>query len=167
MSGKKPANAWHDVRGVTYEELRSAEEEVMKRYGDIIDEPRPRDKSRKRNSANRRAAQFLPFAALTGFDDEIAEEERLTDERIELSEEQKEQLDRTLQRAEAMISPEVTAVVFEEDTRKAGGAYVKKHGFLKNVDFVNGILQFTDRTKIPIHAVVNLYLHESAEETDE
>ena len=167
MSGKKPANAWHDVRGVTYEELRSAEEEVMKRYGDIIDEPRPRDKSRKRNSANRRAAQFLPFAALTGFDDEIAEEGRLTDERIELSEEQKEQLDRTLQRAEAMISPEVTAVVFEEDTRKAGGAYVKKHGFLKNVDFVNGILQFTDRTKIPIHAVVNLYLHESAEETDE
>ena len=167
MSGKKPANAWHDVRGVTYEELRSAEEEVMKRYGDIIDEPRPQDKSRKRNSANRRAAQFLPFAALTGFDDEIAEEGRLTDERIELSEEQKEQLDRTLQRAEAMISPEVSAVVFEEDARKAGGAYVKKHGFLKNVDFVNGILQFTDRTKIPIHAVVNLYLYESAEETDE
>ena len=167
MSGKKPANAWHDVRGVTYEELRSAEEEVMKRYGDIIDERRPQDKSRKRNSANRRAAQFLPFAALAGFDDEIAEEGRLTDERIELSEEQKEQLDRTLQRAEAMISPEVSAVVFEEDARKAGGAYVKKHGFLKNVDFVNGILQFTDRTKIPIHAVVNLYLHASAEETDE
>ena len=167
MSEKKPANAWHDVRGVTYEELRSAEETVMKRYGDIIDAPRPYDPSRKHASANSRAAQFLPFAALTGFDDEIAEEGRLTDTRIELSEEQKEQLDRTLQEAETMVQPEVTAVVFEEDALKAGGAYVRKHGFLKNVDVVNGILQFTDKTRIPIHAVVDLYLHESPEETDQ
>lgn len=167
MNEKKPANAWHDVRGVTYEELRSAEETVLKRYGDIIDAPRPYDPARKHASANSRAAQFLPFAALTGFDDEIAEEGRLTDARIELSEEQKEHLDRILQEAETMERPDVTAVVFEEDERKAGGAYVKKRGILKNVDFVNGILQFTDKTKIPIHAVVNLYLNESSEETDQ
>lgn len=167
MSEKKPQNAWHDVRGVTYEELRSSEALVMEKYGDIIDCPRPCDPSRKKASPETRAAQFLPFAALTGFDDEIAEEGRLTEERIELSEGQKEELDRTIREAAELLryeTPEVTAVVFQEDVRKAGGSYVTRHGFLKTIDPVKGILVFTDKTKLPLGDLMDLYLHKRSEE---
>ena len=169
MSEKKPANAWHDVRGVTYEELRAAEALVMEKYGDIIDCPRPYDPSRKKASPETRAAQFLPFAALTGFDAEIAEEGRFTETRIELSEEQKEELDRTVQKAEDLLkrkNPEVTAVFFQEDLRKAGGVYVTRHGYLKKIVPEKGILVFTDKTEIPLDDLIDLYVHEeSGEET--
>lgn len=167
MSEKKPKNAWHEVRGVTYDELRASEALVMEKYGDIIDCPRPSDPSRKRASAETRAAQFLPFAALTGFDDEIAEEGRLTEERIELSEEQKEALDRTIQKAMSLLetgNPEVTAVVFAEDTRKQGGAYVSRRGILKKIDPIKGVLVFTDKSSLPLGDLMDLSLHEDNEE---
>ena len=165
MSGKKPENAWHNVRGVTYEELRHAEETVLEKYGDIINAARPDDPSRRKASANSRAAQFLPFAALTGFDDEIAEEGRLTEKRIELSDEQKEQIDRTIRRAAETIQelPEVTAVIFAEDPLKEGGAYVTMHGRLKKIDSARGELVFTDKTRLPADDLMYLYLHEEEE----
>ena len=168
MSGTKPENAWHNVRGVTYEELRHAEETVLEQYGDIIDAKRPEDPSRRKASANSRAAQFLPFAALTGFDDEIAEEGRLTEKRIELSEEQKEQIDRTIRRAAEKIQefPEMTAVIFAEDPLKEGGAYVTMHGRLKKIDSARGELVFTDKTRLPADDLVYLYLHEEEENAE-
>ncbi len=161
MTEKKPANAWHDVRGVTYEELRASEALVMEKYGDIIDCPRPFDPARKKASPETRAAQFLPFAALTGFDDEIAEEGRWTEERMERSEGQNEELDRNLREIMDLLpenTPEVSAVVFQEDPRKEGGAYVTKHGFIKKIDKERGVLLFTDRTSVPLSDLMDLYL---------
>lgn len=158
MKGKR-VNAWHSVYGADYKELKEAEAIVQKKYGDILDCERPNDPSRKKASANSRAAQFSPFAALSGFEGEIAEEGRLTDMRIELSEEQKEQLDRTIAKLQAKIeqNPSVTAVIFREDEKKAGGSYVSVQGQIKKIDPVRGTLVFTDKSVIRLCDIVDLY----------
>ena len=61
-------NAWHHVVGVGKEEIPEAEREAMERYGDIIDLPHPEPVNRSRMSREARAAQFAPFAALTGYE---------------------------------------------------------------------------------------------------
>ncbi len=163
---EKRVNAWHSVYGVTYEELNEAEELVRSKYGDILDCKRPEDPSRRKASRNSRAAQFSPFAALAGFDEKIEEEQRLTDMRIELSEEQKEQMDRVIQSAEHRISemPELTAAVFREDPVKPGGAYVTVNGRLKKIDRVQGILVLADGIRISIGDLAELHLLEDTED---
>ena len=86
---EKPKNAWHNVYGVSSGELQNAGKETTERYGDILYAERPHS-GRKKNSARSRAAQFLPFAALTGFETEIETEGRYTEERVELSAEELE-----------------------------------------------------------------------------
>ena len=104
-----------------------------------------------------RAAQFSPFAALTGFDAAIAETGRLTQEKIELDEEQLCLLNRKLQLL--MDDPaerEVTLTFFRPDSRKDGGAYVTVTGFLKKVDSYERIIVMTDGTKIPMEDVCHI-----------
>lgn len=99
-----------------------------------------------------RAAQFSPFAALTGHDEAIRETARLTESFAELDEEQKEQLDKRLRmllakiEAEPCSEPEIRAVYFEPDVRKNGGAYISVCGKVKKVDKYNQQLLLTDGT---------------------
>ena len=76
------ANAWHEVRGVTSGELKKAQEEVREKYGDILREPRPISMKHRPMSPENRAAQFAPFAALTGYDSAIAETARYTEDSV-------------------------------------------------------------------------------------
>ncbi|MDO4521494.1 MAG: hypothetical protein Q4B44_07595 [Erysipelotrichaceae bacterium] len=102
------------------EEMKAAAEEAERLYGDLLYMPRPVSKKHPRSSRDSRAAQFSPFAALTGYDDAIKETARLTKEKPELSEEQKEQLDRTMR--ELITDPsEVTIVYYVMDDLKEGG----------------------------------------------
>lgn len=133
---EKPKNAWHNVYGISSEELQNAKEAVEKRYGDILYAKRPDHTGRKQNPSHNRAAQFLPFAALTGFETEIAVEGRYTEQRVELSSEEMEALEAGLQEVRRTIQtmPEVVLERFEPDPDKAGGCYREIRARIRKID---------------------------------
>src|SRR3712207_9327130 len=102
-----------------------------------------------------RAAQFAPFAALTGHDAALLETARLTQQPIELSEYESAQLDRKLQllRAQLAARPTVTVVFFVADGRKQGGTYRKFTGSVRNIDDGEHLLIFTDDTRIALATI--------------
>jgi len=105
-------------------------------YDDIINLPHHVSVTRPHMTAVDRAAQFSPFAALTGYDAAIRETARLTDERVELDEYIKDALNKRLQIiAERMKEqPEITITYFQPDTKKSGGANITDTGTVKKID---------------------------------
>ena len=131
------------------------------KYDDIIHLSRPVSR-RARMSHYDRAAQFSPFAALTGFDAAIAETGRLTDPRIELDEGGKQLLDEQMNALLEILDtqPEVTVVWFRYDERKAGGTYVSTTGHVKKVDTYNEKLILTDGRMIPLGEIYSIVINE-------
>ena len=127
----------------------------MTEYDDIIDLPRPKSKHEPMPMSDR-AAQFSPFAALTGYGDAIDETARLTDHRIELSEEERTELDYKQQYLSTLDSPMVTVTYFVPDSRKSGGAYVTHTGVLKRVDEVERMVVFKDGLRVPLDEVMDI-----------
>lgn len=105
-------------------------------YDDIINLPHHVSTRHPQMSMYDRAAQFSPFAALTGHDAAIKETERLTEDWVELDEDSKELLDEKLQMIREHLDekPEVTFTYFEPDERKQGGAYRTIAGKVKKID---------------------------------
>ena len=128
------------------------------KYDDIIDLPHHVSATRPRMSMIDRAAQFSPFAALTGYDAAIKETGRLTDERIELSEESRAALDIKQQLLMDNLAdrPVVSVTYFVPDERKSGGAYVTVTGQVKKIDEFARLLILTDGVKIPLDEVLDL-----------
>ena len=128
------------------------------RYDEIINLPHHVSKTRPQMPMSDRAAQFAPFAALTGYDSAIKETGRLTDERIELDEEALTALNRKYQLLiEALDdAPEVTIIYFQPDERKAGGQYVSATGTVKKVDTFGRRILLQDGTRIPLDSVYDL-----------
>ena len=128
------------------------------RYDDIIQLSRPVSKKRSPMSNFDRAAQFSPFAALTGYDAVIAETGRLTDTRIELDEGGKALLDEKLQtiREHLAQQPKVKLTVFCPDSRKSGGAYETIIGNVKKIDPVTRILVLTGGEVISIDRIYGI-----------
>ena len=129
-----------------------------RKYDDMLHLPHHVSKTRRRMSRQERAAQFSPFAALTGYDATIQEAGRLTDARAVLTESSKERLDEKLRRLLEEIGrqPEVTVTYFEPDLRKEGGAYAHVTGRVKKVDGYAQIMTLTDGTEIPMEQVFDL-----------
>ena len=127
----------------------------MTEYDDIIDLPRPKSKHEPMPMSDR-AAQFSPFAALTGYSDAIDETARLTDRRIELSEEESAELDYKQQYLATLDAPTVTVTYFVPDERKSGGAYVTHTGVLKRVDEVESMVVFKDGLRVPLDEVMDI-----------
>lgn len=127
-------------------------------YDDIINLPHHVSSKRPQMPMIDRAAQFSPFAALTGYDDAIYETGRLTDEKIDLIEEEKEALDRKQQFLLENLDerPALTVTYFIPDAKKSGGAYVTKSGNLKKIDAIERWMQLTDGTKIPLDDVADI-----------
>ena len=125
------------------------------KYDDIIDLPHHISSQRAAMSQKDRAAQFSPFAALTGYDGIIAETGRLTQQDTELTESRIEELNRRLCLLLSRLeeAPEVTVTWFCPDQRKAGGAYLQKTGQLKKLDPYESQLIFTDGTAIAIDSI--------------
>ena len=125
------------------------------RYDDIISLPHPGSQTHPPMSIENRAAQFLPFAALTGYDAAIQETARLTDRRIELNEDDKLMLSGKLQLVQDTIKarPQVKVTYFVPDTRKQGGAYIVVTGRVKKVDAVERQIVMSDGRCIPIDEV--------------
>lgn len=106
-------------------------------YEDILHLPHHVSPTRAKMSMIERAAQFAPFAALTGYDAAIQETARLTNRRAELDESEKYALDRKLYQLLTCLPlrPVVRVRHFVEDTRKEGGEYVSTEGILQKIDF--------------------------------
>ena len=119
-------------------------------YEDIMHLSRPVSTRHLPMSMHDRAAQFSPFAALTGYDAAIEETARLTDRQKELAERIKEALDQKIRDIQDVIDtmPEVTVTFFEPDLRKAGGAYRTVTGRVKKIDEYNKVLIFQDETAV-------------------
>lgn len=120
-------------------------------YKDIIDLPHHRSTSREHMSIYDRAAQFSPFAALSGYDDVIAETGRLTDDLIDLPEDIRDELNRKLIRISDIISdgyrPEIRIIYFVPDKTKTGGSYDEFTGEVKSVDTTFRKMIFYDNDK--------------------
>ena len=105
-----------------------------------------------------RAAQFSPFAALTGYEEVIEESGRLTQSAVELTESAIEQLDEKLQllAKNSHLNPQVSVTYFEPDRRKDGGKYVTVTGFVKGIDTYRQILCLTDSREIPLSSICHI-----------
>ncbi|MBR2884607.1 MAG: hypothetical protein IKB93_07400 [Clostridia bacterium] len=98
-----------------------------------------------------RAAQFAPFAALTGFDEEVEETARITDSKVELDEYQKAELnDKLLFLNNSEDDEEVSITYFVPDKKKSGGAYITKKGIVLKVREYEKDVIMDDGTEIPI-----------------
>ena len=134
-------------------------------YQDIIDLPRPVSPTHSPMPMAERAAQFSPFAALTGYDSIIREAARLTARRIELGEEAQQCLNESLTRLAARTAPPAEPVPvritwFQPDGLKLGGAYVTETRPVRRVDPVYRVLELADRSLIPFDDLYDLRLPE-------
>lgn len=136
----------------------------MGEYDDIINMPRFVSKRYPQMSMHDRAAQFSPFAALTGYDDAIKETARLTDKKINLDEDVLQKLDEILfvirkkldsgQKCRTVIS------YFEKDLKKDGGRYLDISGEVKRIDGYRNVIVLMDGNIIPIKDVMNIEIEE-------
>lgn len=128
------------------------------RYDDIINLPHHVSSKRPHMSLADRAAQFSPFAALTGHAAVIKETVRLTDEQIELTEEAKSILDSKIQILLAALpsSPQVSITYFKPDDRKAGGEYITHTGVARKIEELSHEIVMADGLVIPIDSILKI-----------
>lgn len=137
----------------------------MSRYDDIIDLPHHVSANHRPMPLENRAAQFAPFAALTGHDDAIAETARLTSERTELSAEEQNELNSRLAYALEHITerPMLSIEVFCPDTRKAGGRYSVVAGCLAKYNENERTLTLTDGRVIALELITRISVVKTGE----
>ena len=131
---------------------------MNRNYDDIINLHHYVSKKRPQMSIEARSAQFAPFAALTGYDEQVKETARLTDKKIELEDGQKEILNNKLLYILENINskPEITFTYFVKDNKKTGGKYIDKTGIIRKIDMIEQYIQFNDKTKIEINDILSI-----------
>lgn len=129
----------------------------MNDYSDIINLKRPPSKHQKL-SIESRAAQFAPFAALTGYNKAIKETARLTERKQELTEEQEEILNNKIMYLENHLDEknEVTITYFIKDELKEGGKYIKETGIIKKIDHLKQTIKYENNKIIPIENIIEV-----------
>ena len=133
-------------------------DKYTEKYREILDLPHPTSPTHPRMPISDRAAQFAPFSALTGYDDAIDETARLTDKKIELSDEMKTILDRKQAFLCNVLDqrPEVSVTYFQNDPKKEGGVYKTVTGILKRIDEYEKQLILENGTKISLDRIYNI-----------
>lgn len=128
------------------------------KYDKIINLPHQVSSTHPHMSMIDRAAQFSPFAALTGYDAAVKETARLTEQKIELDEYEKAALDQRILLLQERLRelPEVTITYFVPDERKVGGKYVSITGSVKKIDTYEKQIVLVGKSKIPIESVLNM-----------
>ena len=124
----------------------------MRDYQDMLDMPRHVSRRHPQMSLSARAAQFSPFAALTGYEDVIAETGRHTDSRIYLSDDEKLSINDAIKDS---VGKGISLVCFVPDERKEGGSYEKAEGTLRRIDPESGVLVLDDGRRIRIDDIVS------------
>lgn len=130
-------------------------ENKTNKYDDIIDLPHHVSPSHPKMPTADRAAQFSPFAALTGYEAAVEETARLTEQKTELSEDMKTIINEKIQILIDRLDDkaEVRITYFVPDKKKSGGAYVTSVGIVKTVDSYERRIVMTDKTSIPIDQI--------------
>lgn len=128
------------------------------KYNDIIDLPHHVSTKRPRMSMQDRAAQFSPFAALTGYDAAVKEAARLTDSRTELSDDELSILNIKFQILLEHLreKPNVSFTYFKPDEKKSGGKYVTLRGIVKKADTFKRLVVMQDDTGIPMDDILDI-----------
>ena len=134
----------------------------MNKYNDIINLPHHISKKYFQMKKESRAAQFAPFAALTGYGDAINETARITDSRIELDEEMKVIINDKLNIINSHITdkPEVNFTYYVPDKKKDGGSYISITGNVRQIDVVNGVIILSNKKKINISDLIGVNILE-------
>lgn len=127
-------------------------------YDDIINFPHPTSQKHPRMPRTTRAAQFAPFAALTGYNEAIRETSRLTDEQLDLDDTMKASLNEKLLLIKDRLpdQPEISITFFVPDTKKAGGAYKTTTGYIKKFHEYEQQIIMSDDTIIPIDSIIEI-----------
>lgn len=127
-------------------------------YDDIIDLPHHQSKTRPHMSIYDRSAQFSPFAALTGYEAAVKETARLTDKKVELSEEMKVELSEKLTLIQQHIKekPEIVVSYFVADEKKSGGTYITVQGTVKKIDEYKRVIILENQINISIDDISQL-----------
>ena len=127
-------------------------------YEDIVNLPPHISKKHPQPTMMDRAARFAPFAAITGYEEMVLEEARVTEERIELDEGTLSLLNEKLNMIQEFLDeePEIKITYFEPDKKKAGGAYVSITGVVKRIDEYEHLVIMTDGKKIRIDDIFGL-----------
>ena len=127
-------------------------------YEDIVNLSPHISKKHPQPSMMDRAARFAPFAAITGYEEMVLEEARVTEERIDLDEGALSLLNEKLNMIQEFLDeePEVTITYFEPDKKKSGGAYVSVTGTVKRIDEYEHLILMTDGKKIYIDGIYNI-----------
>lgn len=128
-------------------------------YDDIKGSSRPVYREYPAMTAHDRAAQFSPFAALTGYEDAVAETARFTGSRRELTEDEETELNIKLNELENELSDsrELRITYFKPDARKDGGSYVTVYGTVRIIDHYSNELVMTDGMRILINDLAEIY----------
>ena len=131
-------------------------------YDDIKHLSRPQYDDLHPMSMHDRAAQFSPFAALVGYDDAVAETARLTDSKVELTEDEMSELNADLNRLLDSLDeqPQISVTYFVPDERKSGGKYVDKVGVVRIFDSYSQELVFMDKSRINIQDIISIKIKE-------
>lgn len=127
-------------------------------YDDIIHLPHPNSKAHPRMTIYDRAAQFAPFAALTGHEAAIRETARLTEQRLELDEDAKANLDLKLRMLTESKEnrPKITITYFKADQAKAGGSYETVTQMIKKIDRYEHSVVLEDGSRIAIEDIFEM-----------
>ena len=146
-----------------------SDSQVKGKYDDMIELPHHVSYRHARMSRIDRAAQFAPFAALTGYDDAVRETARRTSSRPSLTEDRIAMLDRKLALIAERLEDEpfVSVTYFKADLRKEGGACVTVQGVADAIEEVEGVLVLADGVRIPIRDIVGLESDLFAAEEDD
>ena len=127
-------------------------------YDDIINLPHHVSKSHPQMSMMNRAAQFAPFAALTGHSAAIEETARLTESQQELTDEKSEILNQKMAYLREVINehPTISITYFEPDKKKVGGKYKSTEGQLQNIDDYNQTIVMKNGEAIPLKSILDI-----------
>lgn len=128
------------------------------KYDDIINLEHHVSKVHKQMSLENRSAQFAPFAALTGYEDEVKETERITEEKIEINEEARNILDAKINLIQNKIKehPKITIIHFIPDNKKKGGKYQSITENIKKIDTYNKFIILDNDIKISIDEIIDI-----------
>ena len=131
---------------------------MSEKYEDMLYMNPPVSKTHRKMSIQDRAAQFMPFAALTGYEDLIRESSRITQSRIELSETEIEELKHKLEilHRHEIEKPLIKVQYFVHDLKKSGGSYQMVEKYLHHIDDIEKKIIFKDRTIIQFDEIISI-----------